>query len=415
MSISVGLIAQLIEKIAPKSWAEDWDNVGLLVGSGAAPVQRMLITLDGTSEVVEEAEVCGAQLIVAHHPIMFRSLKNLREDNGEAQIPLRLMRSGIAYYVAHTNLDQSSLSSCWTIGKALGLKRMELLDTVARESLVKLIVFVPVTHVEAVRQALASVGVGEGITDGPLSNYYAESFFQGPGEGMFRPLQGADPTIGRIGELTRVKEVKLESIVTEAQVKKALRTLKKVHPYEEPAYDLIPLKNTGKSRGYGAMGYLSQPQKLETIWPRIQELFKTGSWATLLQTTPGSKAADTEINNSFDDRSSITNIKYPAGMRVAGDYQKLIHKIAIVNGSGGDYIGKAPYKGVDLFISGDIGHHNVLDALERKMAVADIGHYLSEVPMIYSLTNYLRAEKALRGLEIMISAKNRVPWSVNLD
>ncbi len=380
MTVSVGLIAQLIEKIAPKSWAEEWDNVGLLVGSGTAPVERILITLDGTLEVVEEAKAFGAQLIVAHHPIMFRGLKNLREDNGEAQIPLNLIRSGMAYYAAHTNLDQSSLSSCWTIGNALELKQIELLAPVARESLVKLIVYVPVAHVDSVRQALASAGVGEGITDGPHSNYYAESFFQALGEGMFRPLQGANPTIGRIGELTRVEEVKLESIVAEAQVDKVLRILKKAHPYEEPAYDLIPLKNTGKSRGYGAIGYLPESQKLETLWPGLQELFK--------------------------------QYNYPAGMRVAGNFQKLISKIAIVNGSGGDYISKALFKGVDLFISGDIGHHKVLDALERDMAVADIGHFLSEMPMIYSLTNYLRGAKALRGLEIIISSKNRVPWLV---
>ncbi len=389
MPVSVGLITQLIEKIAPKSWAEDWDNVGLLVGSATAPVERILVTLDGTSEVVEEAEACGAQLIVAHHPIMFRSLKNLREDNREAQIPLRLIRSGIAYYAAHTNLDQSSVSSCWTIGHALRLKRMELLAPVARENLVKLIVFVPVTQVDVVRQALVSIGVGEGITDGPQSNYYAESFFQGPGEGIFRPLQGANPAIGRVGELTWVEEIRLESIVAENQVERVLRTLRKAHPYEEPAYDLIPLKNTGKSRGYGAIGYLEEPQKLEILWPRLQEVFKTGAWAT-----------------------SAAQYKYPAGMRVAGDFQKSIRKIAIVNGSGGDYISKALFKGVDLFISGDIGHHNVLDALERNMAVADIGHYLSEVPMVYSLTNHLRGEKALHSLEIMISSKNSVPWQV---
>ncbi len=389
LPVSIGLVAQLIEKLAPKSWAEDWDNVGLLVGSGASPVEKILVTLDGTSEVVEEAEACGAQLIVAHHPIMFRGLKNLREDNREANIPLRLIRAGIAYYAAHTNLDQSSLSACLTIGNTLELKQMELLAPVARESLVKLIVFVPRTHVEAVRQALASVGVGEGITDGPHSSYYAESFFQGQGEGIFRPLQGANPTIGRIGELTRVEEVKLESIIVEARVEKVLRTLKKVHPYEEPAYDLVPLNNTGKSRGYGAVGYLQEPQKLETLWPRLQELFKTGACTTL--------------QTSVQDR-------YPAGMRVAGNPKRLIRKIAIANGSGGDYISKALFKGVDLFISGDISHHQLLDALEGNMAVADIGHYLSEVPMVDSLTNYLRAEKALRGVEVVISLKNKVPW-----
>lgn len=393
MPVSIGLITQIIEKIAPKSWAEEWDNVGLLVGNGAVQVERILITLDGTLKVVEEAETCGAQLIIAHHPILFRGLKNLREDNKEAQIPLRLIRSGIAYYAAHTNLDQSDLSSSWTIGNALGLKQMQLLAPVAWESQVKIIVYVPVTHVDSVREALASVGVGEGITDGPQRNNYSESFFQGFGEGIFRPLEGANPAIGRIGELTRVKEIKLESIVTEDQIERALRKLKKVHPYEEPAYDLIPLKNTGKNRGYGVIGYLKEPRKLEDLWVLLQKLFQTGALAA-----------------PEDKPDGIIFNRCPAGMRLAGDSQKLIRKIAIVNGSGGSFINKALFKGADLFISGDIGHHDVLDALERNVAVADIGHYLSEVPMIYSLRDYLRAEKSLRDLDIILSSKNSIPW-----
>ena len=399
MTVSVDLVAQIIERIAPKSWAEEWDNVGLLVGNGASPVKRLLLALDGTSRIVEEAEDCGAQLIVSHHPILFRGLKNLREDNREAQIPLSLIRSGIAFYAAHTNLDQSVLSSSWTIANALGLRQIELLAPVARESWIKLVVFVPATHVEAVRQALVSVGVGSGISAGSGKSNYAECFFQGPGVGLFRPLQGANPAIGRIGELTRVEELRLESIVAETQVEKALRILRKVHPYEEPAYDLIPLKNGGPSRGYGVVGYLPEPLKLEVIWPHIQDLFKTGSWAV-----------PQAVSQSKSD-SWLKNPAYPAGMRLAGDLRKSIRKIAIVNGSGGDFIAKALYKGADLFISGDISHHQLLDALERKMAVADIGHFLSEVPMICSLADYLRTDKALSKLEIIISSFNRVPWS----
>ncbi|MDD2234703.1 MAG: Nif3-like dinuclear metal center hexameric protein [Desulfitobacteriaceae bacterium] len=303
MSVSIGLITQIIEKIAPKSWAEEWDNVGLLVGQGAARVERILLTLDGTLKVVEEAETGAAQLIIAHHPIFFRGLKNLREDNAEAQIPLRLIRSGIAYYAAHTNLDQSALSSSWTIGNALGLRQMQILAPVARE----------------------------------------------------------------------------------AQLAGALRQLKKVHPYEEPADELVPLGNTGEERGYGVIGYLKEPRKLEELWLILQKLFQTGS--------------------------GITFNSCPPGMRLAGDSQKLIRKIAIANGSGGSFINKALFKGADLFISGDIGHHDLLDALERNLAVADIGHYLSEVPMLYSLRDYLRAEKPLHDLEIRLSSQNSIPWS----
>ncbi len=142
---------------------------------------------------------------------------------------------------------------------------------------VKFIVYVPATPVESVRQALASVGVGEGITDGPQGKCYSDSFFQGFGEGIFRPLQGANPAIGKIGELTRVEEVKLESIVAEAQVGKALRTLRKVHPYEEPAYDINSLKNAAKAVVTGVFGYLKEPVKLEKNLLQMQNLFQNGS------------------------------------------------------------------------------------------------------------------------------------------
>ena len=138
MAVTAELVAQVIEKIAPKSWAEDWDNVGLLVGSGSTPIERILITLDGTLEVVEEAKAYGAQLIVAHHPIIFRPLKNLRSDNAAAQVPLRLLQHQIGYYAAHTNLDQSIFSSSRALGEILGLKKMKILEEPAYDRIARL-------------------------------------------------------------------------------------------------------------------------------------------------------------------------------------------------------------------------------------------------------------------------------------
>ncbi|MEM5819031.1 MAG: Nif3-like dinuclear metal center hexameric protein, partial [Desulfitobacterium hafniense] len=162
MPVSVGLIAQIIERVAPKAWAEEWDNVGLLVGDFAAPVERILVALDATPEVLQEAREKDVQLIAAHHPILFRALKNLRSDNQSARLPIQMIQSGIAYYAAHTNLDQSPLSSSWSLGRALELEKMEHLKLTHAEKLVKLVTFVPKDHAEAVRQALVNVGVGEG-------------------------------------------------------------------------------------------------------------------------------------------------------------------------------------------------------------------------------------------------------------
>lgn len=386
VSVSVNYIAQTIEKVAPKAWAEEWDNVGLLVGDGAAQVERLLLTLDATLEVVQEAVSYGAQIIVAHHPILFRPLKNLRHDNPPAEIPLKLIREGIAYYAVHTNLDQSALSSSWALARVLGLRNMEILVPTGEEPLVKLVVFVPQADVEKVRLALVQAGVGEATTVGEHSAFYSETFFQSGGEGMFRPLPGSEPVSGRIGELTRVAEARLESILPERLVPRAVKALRKAHPYEEPAYDIIPLRNHGKAHGYGVLGYLPQVEALQSVWQRLQKILANPAGALLARGYPLS------------------------GLRWAGNSAQKVGKVAIVNGSGGGFVPKAIAKGADLLITGDVDHHQVLDALQGNLAVGDIGHFLSEVPMLKELADYLRADPALKDVEIMVSAANNGPW-----
>lgn len=279
MAVTVEQVAQVIEKIAPKSWAEDWDNVGLLVGDGSASIDRILIALDGTLEVVEEAKEWGAQLIIAHHPIMFKPLKNLRTDNSAAQIPLRLLQYQIGYYAAHTNLDQSILSSSRALGDVLGLDDMKVLE-------------------EA--------------------------------ECSFNPIQDQD------------------------------------------------------RQGYGVIGYLPSPEKLGDVWR--------------------------DFLNTLEQLGVCEQPGDLAGIRLAGALDKTVRKVAIVNGSGASFMQKALFKGTDLFIAGDLDHHSVLDALDRGMAVGDLGHFLSEAPMLQALYHYLAADKALDGVELRISAKNRSPW-----
>lgn len=284
MAVTIGQVAQLIEKMAPRSWAEEWDNVGLLVGCNSTPVERILIALDGTLEVIEEAKEFGAQLVVAHHPIMFRPLKNLRSDNAAARIPLSLLNHQIAYYAAHTNLDQSSLSSSRTLGELLGLKEMKLLEEQATDS----------------------------------NAHYSSS-----------------------------------------------------NSFEE-------------ARGYGVIGYLEHPEMLGVIWQGFLDRLK---------------------------KSKLYAHPYTlTGIRLAGSLQKEVRKVAIVNGSGGRFVPKALFKGADLLITGDVDHHAVLDALEGGMAVGDLGHFLSEAPMLQALYHSLSSEKSLQGIEIKVSAMNSSPW-----
>ncbi|WP_407307252.1 Nif3-like dinuclear metal center hexameric protein [Desulfosporosinus sp. SB140] len=288
MAVTIGLVAQLIEKLAPKSWAEEWDNVGLLVGSGSAPVERILIALDGTLEVIEEAKEFGAQLIVAHHPIMFRPLKNLRSDNPAARLPLSLLNHQIGYYAAHTNLDQSSISSSRSLGELLGLKEMKLLE--------------------------------EQTYDTNSSHQY-----------LLNSTNAAD-----------------------------------------------------EARGYGVIGYLEYKERLGTIWERFLDQLVT--------------------SKIYAHPYNLT------GVRLAGSLEKEVRKVAIVNGSGGRFVPKAQFKGADLLITGDVDHHAVLDALEGGMAVGDLGHFLTEAPMLQALYRYLSSEKSLQGIEIKVSGSNSSPW-----
>ena len=386
MSVRIEQIAQCIEQFAPKTWAEEWDNVGLLVGGGANTVDKVLMALDGTMPVVEEAKRLGAQLIIAHHPIIFRPLKNLRTDNKNAVVPIELLQSGIGYYAAHTNLDQSVFSSAMMLAKALELKNVDYM-TASAESLVKLAVFVPPDYVEELRTALAKVGVGAGITDGDKSESYSDCFFQTAGEGMFRALEGANPAVGRVGALNRVEEVKLESIVPEALAERAVRALRRAHPYEEPAFDLIPLQNRGKRRGYGAIGYVDKPMSLK----EFDSFFK----ATL----------------SNDGAALYPRSDYRlSGIRIAGEEDMKVRKIGIANGSGNSFVGKALALGVDLLITGELDYHSLLDGLAGGMAVCEMGHFLSEVPMLGGLQNYLSSDSTLQEVDFIISSVEQAPW-----
>jgi len=208
-------------------------------------------------------------------------------------------------------------------------------------------------------------------------------------------LAGANPALGRVGELARVTEVKLESIMPERLIDRAIRAIRRAHPYEEPAYDIIPLLNAGQSRGFGVIGYLPAPEQLDKVWQNIRSFVTEGPWAGLRA------SYSTELKGGPENG---------LGMRLAGDVTRPVRKIAIVNGSGGSFVSKALFKGADLLITGDVDHHAVLDALDGGMAIGDMGHYWSELPMIYKLAEYLKTDNALREIEIVVSKTNRLPW-----
>lgn len=366
---TVGRIAAYLEELAPPEWAEQWDNVGLQVGDPSSPIKRILIALELTGAVIEEAVQVGADLVVVHHPPIFRPLKAIRFDTPGGKRLQRLIKEGISLYTAHTNLDQAKGMTNDTLAASAGLTEYRVLQKVGEEPYLKLVVFVPHGHEEAVLDALAREGAGH------IGNY-SHCTFQTGGTGTFLPLEGSNPYLGRQGELERATEVRLETILPESRVRQAVRAMIAAHPYEEVAYDLYPLANPGRVRGHGRLGRLAEPITLSDLVEQLKSRLKTPN------------------------------------VRVAGEPNRLITTVAVGAGSGGSLVGQAARQGADLLITGDVGYHDAQDALDLGLAVVDVGHYNSEAIVVAPLAAYLRERLQSDGLgvEVVEAQAGRDPF-----
>lgn len=359
MTATVGKISAYMEELAPLEWAEQWDNVGLQVGAPSTLVGRILVALELTGSVIEEAVQTQADLVVVHHPPIFRPLKALRFDTPGGRRLQRLVQHGISLYAAHTNLDQAAGMTNDSLAAAAGLGEHEVLQRVGEERDLKLVVFVPRGHEEAVLDALAREGAGH------VGNY-SHCTYQTPGTGTFLPLAGSNPFLGRQGELERAEEIRLETIVAESKARRAVEAMLQAHPYEEVAYDLYPLANPGRQRGHGRIGRLAQPVTLGEMVRRLKAQLNT-----------------------------------PA-VRVVGDPGRAVTTVAVGAGSGGSLIGQAARRGADLLITGDVGYHDAQEALDLGLAVVDVGHYNSEAIVVRPLAAHLRQCLAADGLAAVV-------------
>ena len=356
---TTGKIAAYMEELAPPAWAESWDNVGLQVGAPDRPVQRVLVALELTGGVVEEAIAGQAGLIVVHHPAIFKPWKALRFDTPAGRRIERLVQAGIGLYAAHTNLDQAAGGTNDTLAASAGLTDHQVLFKVGEEKYLKLVVFVPRGHEDAVRDALAQAGAGH------IGNY-SHCTFQAPGTGTFLPLEGTNPFIGQQGKLEYADELRLETIVPESRLRKAVHAMLGAHPYEEVAYDVYPVANPGPERGHGRIGKLAEPVTLGALAERMKQ------------------------------QLGLT------GLAMVGDPDKLVTTVAVGAGSGGMLIPHASRRGADVLITGDVKYHDAQDAADAGLAVIDVGHYNSEVIVVKPLAQYLRQRAAEDGLTVEI-------------
>ena len=339
MAASISDIARVLESWAPRATAQSYDNVGLQVGRASREVTRAVIALDITPDVVAEAKAMHAELIVTHHPLLFKGIKTITPDAFVSGLVLDLAESGIALYSIHTNLDAARNGVSFGLAEQLGLTNitfMKGLDDAVR----KIVTFVPVDHVDTVHEAMAAAGAGR------IGAYDACSFRSG-GTGTFRPSAGTDPFIGSPGgPLERVTEVRLEMEVARWQLTDVIRALQEAHPYEEVAFDVYEMHQPYRDAGLGAVGALARPVSLR----------------------------------SFLDRVTVA-LDAPS-VRYAGDLDATIRKVAVCGGSGSEFIPAAIATGADAYVTADVTYHRYFDILNpdgaSRMALIDPGHYETE-------------------------------------
>jgi dinuclear metal center YbgI/SA1388 family protein len=355
-----------MDKLAPRNLAEDWDNVGLLVGSPAQTVNKILITLDITKAVVDRAVKDGIDLIIAHHPVIFKSISAIRTDLPQGQILASLLKANIAVYASHTNLDIASGGVNDVLAAALRLCEIEPLAISSTEKLYKLVVFVPETHMKIVEEAIMTAGAGH------IGNYSRCSFTT-DGIGSFLPLEGSNPFIGNTGKLESVKEIRLETIMPEKICKSVIKAMLKVHPYEEAAYDIYQLMNSGKRLGLGRIGKLATPMLL-------------ADFARQVKTALGIQSVN-----------------------VVGVCDTLVRKVAVCGGAGASLLHKAAFAGADVLVTGDVKYHEGQEATAIGMAMIDAGHFATEQPVLSYVEKYL-SKCAIDGkwlLDINIDQVNK--------
>jgi dinuclear metal center YbgI/SA1388 family protein len=368
---TVGDWLALVHDRYPPAQAAAWDHVGLQVGDPAWEIERVLVTLDVTTAVIDEAGEVPGTLVLAHHPLLFRPLASLTPSTASGRTALAAAAARVAVAAAHTNLDvsQDGAGTSDPVAEVLGLRDRRPLTTELREGeRVKLVTFVPTDHVEAVLDALASAGAGT-IGD------YERCAFRVDGQGTFRPLPGADPHSGEVGEVALEDEVRVEMEVPRRRIGAVVRALIASHPYEEVAYDLLPLL-AGAGVGFGVVGTLDPPRRL-------------------------------------DELAATLRARLPAPhLRFAGEPSRPVTTVATVGGAGDGLIGAALGAGADVYVTGDLRHHVTLDALEQGLALIDAGHHATEVAAMPAWIDRLREAATRRSLAapVVASSVPTVPW-----
>lgn len=354
MRVNSRKMVKILNELAPAYMAESWDNVGFQIGNINKAIGKVMVCLEVTDAVIDEAINKNVDLIISHHPLLFKGLKQLTDDDPVQRRVRKLIQNDINVYAAHTNLDSAEGGLNDYLAQLIGLERVDILSKSGHEESYKLVVFVPESHAEEVHASLMAYGAGH------IGNY-CDTSFRSLGLGTFRPLEGTQPYLGEEGKLEKVEETRIETIVLKKDLKNVLNAMLNAHPYEEVAYDLYKLENEVDPYGIGRVGYLLERQTM----------------GELIETVKG--------------KLGINVIKY------VGDSERKVGKVAICTGAGASLIGDAIKHACEVLITGDVKYHEALFAEDHRLQIIDAGHFETE---------NIFCKELKRRLELKLEAKD---------
>jgi dinuclear metal center YbgI/SA1388 family protein len=360
-------IAERVEQIVPARLALQWDNVGLLVGNPSNEVKKVLLTIDITAEVLAEARQQRMDLIISYHPVIWDGLKKV-VAGGQGDIVYKLIRSDIAVFSIHTALDVARGGVNDALADIVGIEESkpigDFVETSAGE-LYKFVVFIPAESAKKVSDAVFKAGAG-------VMGNYSCCGFQAEGVGSFLPLEGARPAIGRRGRLEKVKEVRFETVVPGEKLEAVVAAMKKAHPYEVPAFDCVKLSNPADKFGLGRIGRLSKPTKIAKIIEKVK------------------KATGAKV------------------IGIVGSDRRMVAKAAVCAGACGKLVYDVIEAKADLYLTGELKHHQALAAQEAGLTCLCLSHTVSERFVLKKFAKQL--QRGLPNIKIQISKTDKDPF-----
>ncbi len=340
-------VARILHDLAPRELAERWDNIGLICGDYSTTVTGIAICLDVTPEVITSAAQAGCNLLISHHPVIFGGIKYLRHGEFTSDCVMALVKRDISCIAAHTNLDFVLVSRA--LAEIAGARVIETLSPIEGAKLAKLVVFVPHEQAEAVRDAMFNAGAG------CIGNYSSCSF-SAQGVGTFRGDEGTNPFIGTPGKLESAQEIRIETVLPQHRIGDVVRAMKKAHPYEEVAYDLIPLLNEDNRYGNGVVAVYDKPMSADDFITRLKDALSV-EWVEV------------------------------AGYRG----QEKVRRVAFAAGAGFDCYSAAVAKNCDAFVTGEAKYSDLFQPNHRGVLTVIAGHGQSEAPVLPLLKRELES------------------------